>query len=149
MSRTSKLEFTEINIDDLASAMVEAAKDYTDEIIESVHSGINEITYETLSEVKKLSPVYKGDHVRSVAKFGSKALSGAYRRRWYIDSLKRRGVYKTVIHNKQYQLVHLLELGHCLKDGTGRVCGNVSAFPHVEIAEKHAEEKINKLLEDL
>lgn len=36
-----------------------------------------------------------------------------------------------------------------MKDGTGRVCGNVSAFPHVEIAEKHAEEKINKLLEDL
>lgn len=149
MSRISKLEFTEINIDDLASVLVETAKDYSDEVIESVYSGIDEITYETLEEVKELSPVYKGDHVRSVEKFGAKALSGAYRKRWEIVALKRRGAYKTIIHNRQYQLVHLLELGHCLKDGTGRKYGEVPAYPHVEIAAKHAEEKINKLLEDL
>lgn len=149
MSRIDKLKFSEINIDDLSSALVEAAKYYSDEIIESVHSGIDETARETLREVKKLSPVYKGDHVRSVKKFGEKALSGAYRRRWEITLLKRRGVYKTVIHNRQFSLVHLLELGHCLKDGTGRVYGKAPAYPHVEIAAQHAEEKIDKLLKEL
>lgn len=133
--------------EDLVSAMVEAAKIYTNEIRENVEEGIERIADETLKEVKALSPIYKGGKKKlSSGKYLSK---GEYRRGWTTSVERSRGKAKITVHNKQYQLVHLLELGHCLKDGTGRVYGDVSAFPHVEIAEKHAEEKINKLLEEL
>lgn len=130
-----------ISPEDLVSAMVEAAKIYTNEIRENVEEGIERIAGETLKEVKSLSPIYEGN--------SKKLRKGKYRSGWTTSVERSRGKAKITVHNKQYQLVHLLELGHCLKDGTSRVYGNVSTFPHVEIAEKHAEEKINKLLGDL
>lgn len=130
-----------ISPEDLVSAMVEAAETYTNEIRETVEEGIEQIADETLKEVKSLSPIYEGSN--------KKLHKGRYRSGWTTSVERSRGKVQITVHNNKYQLVHLLELGHCLKDGTGRVCGNVSAFPHVEIAEKHAEEKINKLLEGL
>lgn len=134
-----------ISPEDLVSAMIEAAETYTNEIRETVEEGVERIAGETLKEVRDLSPVYKGDHVRNVKKFGEKATSGAYRRRWTCDIDRSRGKIRIIVHNRQFSLVHLLELGHLNRDGTTRS----KAFPHVEISEKHAEEKINKLLEDL
>lgn len=130
-----------ISPEELVSTMVEAAKVYTNEIRETVEAGIERIADETLKEVKSLSPIYEGS--------SKKLRKGKYRRGWTTSVKRSRGKVQITVHNKQYQLVHLLELGHCLKDGTGRVYGNVSAIPHVEIAEKHAEEKIDKLLEEL
>lgn len=130
-----------ISPEDLVSAMVEAAETYTNEICETVEGGIVHIGQEAVKEVKMLSPEYEGEN--------KKLRKGKYRSGWTYFLERSKGNFRITVHNKQYQLVHLLELGHCLKDGTGRIYGNVSAFPHVEIAEKHAEEKINKLLEDL
>lgn len=130
-----------ISPEELVSTIVEAAKVYTNEIRETVEAGIERIADETLKEVKSLSPIYEGS--------SKKLRKGKYRRGWTTSVKRSRGKVQITVHNKQYQLVHLLELGHCLKDGTGRVYGNVSAIPHAEIAEKHAEEKIDKLLEDL
>lgn len=130
-----------ISPEDLVFAMVEAAETYTNEICETVEEGIMSIGKEAMQEVKTLSPKYEGEN--------KKLRKGKYRSGWTYLLERSKGNFKITVHNRQYQLVHLLELGHCLRDGTGRVCGNVSAFPHVEIAEKHAEEKINKLLEGL
>ncbi len=139
-----------ISPEDLVSAMVEAAETYTNEVRENVEKGIDRIADEALKEIRELSPVYKGNHVRNVKKFGEKATSGAYRRRWNTYRIKFGRMYYTVyIYNRQYQLVHLLELGHLLKDGTGRVYGKVPAYPHVKIVQQHAEEKVDKLLEEI
>lgn len=130
-----------ISPEELVSAIVEAAETYTNEIRETIEAGIERIADETLKEVKSLSPIYEGS--------SKKLRKSKYRRGWTTSVKRSRGNVQITVHNKQYQLVHLLERGHCLKDGTGRVYGNVSAIPHVEIAEKHAEEKIDKLLEGL
>lgn len=130
-----------ITPEEFVSALAEAAETYTNEICETVEKGIDRIAGETLKEVKELSPVYEGS--------SKKLKKGRYRKGWKVRKERRRGNIRITVHNEQYQLVHLLELGHCLRDGTGRVYGNVSAIPHVETAETHAEEKVDKLLEGL
>lgn len=148
MSRISKLEYTEINIDELGSALAEAVKEQANEVVKSINSEIDRIAEETLEEIKKLSPVYKkGDYVRKLK--CPKTKKGAYRKGWTISEVQRNGMYQKAIHNKQHQLVHLLELGHLIKDGTGRIRGEAPAYIHVTIAKKHAREKMNKLLEEL
>lgn len=136
-----------ISPEDLVSAMVEAAETYTNEIRETVEADVERIAGETLKEVKSLSPIYEGS--------SKKLHKGRYRSGWTTSVERSRGKVQITVHNKQYQLVHLLELGHLTRLGTGRKYYNdngrkyAQPFSHVAPAEKHAEEKINKLLEDL
>lgn len=134
--------------DDIAELLRETAKQYTDEVVEYIEDGITHIAKEALSEVKTLSPVYDGDYTpkpdgQKLPKFKS----GAYKKGWTVTAEKKNGTFKVTVHNKKYMLVHLLELGHLMRDGTGRIFGEVNPKVHVETAEKHAEEKIDKLLE--
>lgn len=130
-----------IDIEDLTKALQEVATRGSKEIVDKINKGIDDISAETLQEVKEESPVYEGK--------SKKLKKGKYRNSWEISEVYRNGTYRKIIHNKQYQLVHLLELGHLLKDGTGRVYGEVPAYKHVETAENHAKEKVNALLEGL
>lgn len=136
-----------ISPEDLVSAMVEAAETYTNEICEAVEEGIERIADETLKEVKSLSPIYEGN--------SKKLRKGKYRSGWTTSVDRSKGKIQITVHNKQYQLVHLLEHGHLTRLGTGRKYYNdngrkyAQPFSHVAPAEKHAEEKINKLLEEL
>ena len=136
-----------ISPEDLVSAMVEAAEIYTNEICETVEEGIVRIGKETVKEVKSLSPIYEGS--------SKKLHKGKYRSGWTTSVERSRGKPRITVHNEQYQLVHLLELGHLTRLGTGRKYYNdngrkyAQPFSHVAPAEKHAEEKIDKLLEDL
>ncbi len=142
--------YESISADVLASALVVAAEKYTYDICEAVEQGIDRIAAEAVDEVKKLSPVYEGDYTpkpggAKLAKFKS----GSYKKGWTSTVSKSRGTYRVTVHNKKYRLVHLLEQGHALRDGTGRVYGEVKAYKHIEIAADHAEKKIDKLLEEL
>ncbi|MDE5583718.1 MAG: HK97 gp10 family phage protein [Ruminococcus sp.] len=130
-----------ISIDEFSAVLAEKCRKYTDEITEKVSDGLEKIGMETVSEVKSLSPVYTGK--------SKKLTKGTYKRGWTCTIDKSRGKIQVTVHNKKYQLVHLLELGHLLKDGTGRVYGEVQPKVHVETAETHAEEKVNALLEGL
>lgn len=115
---------------------------YTEEVQKTLENGLKKIGRETAAEVKSLSPVYEGN---------SKRLEkGKYQKGWTSKFEKTgHGSIKVTVHNKKYQLVHLLELGHLLKDGTCRVYGEVLPKTHVETAEQHAKEKVNALLEGL
>lgn len=123
----------DVAIDEFTEVLAEKCRKYTGEITEKVFTEVQKIGMETVSEVKILSPVYKG----------------AYKRGWTCTIDESRGKIQVTVHNKKYQLVHLLELGHLLKDGTGRVYGEVPPKKHIETAETHAEEKVNALLEGL
>ena len=68
---------------------------------------------------------------------------------WEITTLTRNGTSRKVIHNKQYQLVHLLELGHDLKNKNGIKYGDVKAYPHVKDAQEYAERETDKLIEEV
>lgn len=131
----------EILPEDLVLTLQAFCQKYTDEVCEEVEKGLEKIGKETLSEVKELSPVYEGK--------SKKLKKGAYKKSWVLSTTKERGKIQFTVHNKKYHLVHLLEKGHLLKDGTGRVYGEVPAKKHVETAEAHAEEKVDALLEGL
>ena len=120
-----------MDVDDLTSALVEACKTYTEEVVQKVEDGIAEIGKEATDEVRGLAPVGKG----------------GYRRNWTYRIDRTRGEYKVTVHVKgrKAHLTHLLEYGHLNRDGKTRA----REFPHIGIAEKHAEEKVNELLENL
>ncbi len=130
-----------ITPENFSQVLTSFCKQYTDEIRQEVTDGLEKIGKEAVSEVKSLSPVYKGNN--------KKLTKGKYKRGWTLSATQTRGKIQLTVHNKQYQLVHLLELGHLLKDGTGRVYGEIPPKVHVETAENHAEEKVDALLEGL
>lgn len=130
-----------ITPEEFVDILADFCKKYTEEACEKVESGLNKIGQEALREVKSLSPVYKGK--------SKKLTKGKYKRGWTYSVDKSKGKIQVTVHNRQYQLVHLLEKGHLLKDGTGRVYSEVPPKVHIETAEKHAEEKVNALLEGL
>ncbi|MCM1270772.1 MAG: hypothetical protein NC247_09150 [Ruminococcus flavefaciens] len=92
-----------ISPEDLVSAMVEAVETYTNEICETVEGGIMSIGKEAMQEVKTLSPKYEGEN--------KKLRKGKYRSGWTYFLERSKGNFRITVHNRQYQLVHLLELG--------------------------------------
>ena len=120
-----------MDIEDLAEALTEACRTYTQEVVEKVEDGITDIGRDATEEVKSLAPVGQG----------------GYKRNWTYRIDRTKGVYKVTVHVKgrKYRLTHLLEYGHLNRDGKTRA----REFPHISIAEKHAEEKVNELLENL
>lgn len=128
-----------ISPDDLAGILAEHCKKYTDEVVKKIEDGIEKIGNEVVKDVKELSPEYDGS--------SKKISKGAYRRSWTCSIKKDRGKITATIHvrGKHYRLTHLLENGHLNRDGTTRS----REFPHISIANEHAQEKVNKLLEDL
>lgn len=134
-----------ITPDELARALAEATRTMTEEVVEEFESGLERIAKETVDELKRTSPVYKGNDKNRKYK------KGTYSKSWTYFVTKGRGVIRVTVYakNGQDNLTHLLEHGHLVKDGTGRVLGNASPIPHIAEAEKHSEEKIDRLLEEL
>lgn len=128
-----------ISPDDLAGVLAEYCREYTEEITEKVEEGIENIGIEAAREVKELSPVSDGSD-KSVPK-------GAYRRSWTCKIEKERGKLTATVYvkGKHYRLTHLLENGHLNRDGTTRS----REFPHISIANEHAQKKVEKLLKEL
>ncbi|MCM1008988.1 MAG: HK97 gp10 family phage protein [Ruminococcus flavefaciens] len=128
-----------ISPDELVSILAERCKKYTDEIVEKVEEGIENIGMEAVRDIKLLSPVSNGND-KSIPK-------GAYRRNWTCRMDKERGKYKAIVYvkGKHYRLTHLLENGHLNRDGTSRS----KAIPHISIVNEQVHKKVTKLLEDL
>lgn len=140
-----------ITPDGLAAALADKYKKYTDEFKEEVFDGIQEIGKETAKEVKDNSPVYAG----SSKAYKEKRKPGTYKKSWTYKVEKERGTITVTVHNRNYRLTHLLENGHLTRLGTGRKYYNEKGrkysrpFTHIAPAEKHTEEKVDKLLEGL
>ncbi|MDE5854671.1 MAG: HK97 gp10 family phage protein [Ruminococcus sp.] len=125
-----------INSDDLTKSLVDACATYTDDVKRKIEKGIRKIARETKPEVISKSPTGKVSLVRGYKH---------YKDSWTTTTKKQNGIFKITVHNKKYQLIHLLELGHLNRDGTT----HSQKFVHAETAQTHAEEKLDKLLEDL
>lgn len=76
--------------------------------------------------------------------------TGNYAKGWTYGFRKTRRYANVTIYNDHYSLPHLLEHGHLIKNGTGRVYGTVKGREHIkpiadEIVSKYQEEVISKL----
>lgn len=107
-----------VKIDDMAEEIMKGLKEYSDMADD-----------ELKKEVRKAANNIKKD-IQSNAPVGA---TGRYSKSWAVKNVKETSSsIELVVHSKdRYQLAHLLEKGHVLRQG-----GRVSARPHIAPAEE-------------
>lgn len=65
---------------------------------------------------------------------------------WKVDNKSKKHYAHTIIHNKQYQLTHLLEKGHDIVRN-GKVVGHANAQPHIKPVEEWVKTEVEKQIE--
>lgn len=121
-----------IELNELAKVVNEAIKECADDIVQ----GGEEICERAAKTARK--------YLRQ----NSPERSGAYKKSWQVEKSKGGlGKFSIKVYSKapHYRLTHLLENGHAIRGGTGRVQGT----PHISKAEKLAVEQIEKDIKKL
>lgn len=124
-----------VTVDNMASAILQELEKYRDVTEEAVEKGVSETAKEAVKELRNAHPSGSG-------RYGS--WDKKYNKGWKVMQTKRDKRYhkKATIHNEtDYQLTHLLEKGHALRQG-----GRAQAFPHIApVAEKCEDELIQNI----
>lgn len=103
---------------DLNAELNRILREHVDDIDSNLEEIAQEIGKKTVERLKVSSP----------------KKSGKYAKGWKMTIVNKAGrAQEVTIHNKVYQLTHLLENGHALKNG-----GRTRAFKHIEPAEEQA-----------
>lgn len=121
-----------INVDGMADALDKEIRLATKEEVEKINEIAKKAADDGVAKLKTTSP-------RSSRKGGR---LGHYADNWKVKVEKAdfTGVNKITVYNdKKYQLTHLLENGHAIAGGTGRVAGIKHIAP--------VEEEIQKAIE--
>lgn len=124
-----------VTVDNMASAILQELEKYRDVTDEAVEKGVSETAKEAVKELRNAHPSGSG-------RYGS--WDEKYNKGWKVMQTKRDKRYhkEATIHNAtDYQLTHLLEKGHALRQG-----GRAQAFPHIApVAEKCEDELVNNI----
>ena len=115
-----------IPIDRLADELVQAVKEYTDDVAEGVRKTVDKTAREVLKEAQALAPKRTGEYAKTFT----------------ITKDDGYGATRRIIWNKKhYRRVHLLEFGHAKVNG-----GRVKEYPHLRPAyEKHGASLLDEL----
>lgn len=152
------MENVTVTPEEFTAVLAEFVKFGIDENKQAVHDGIKKISREAKKEVESKSQVSDKEYSGNIDDYkGSKRFaddnSKHYKDSWTTTTTEENGVLTVTVHNKKFQLVHLLENGHLTRKGTGRTAGTgkekTRAFKHVEPVQQHAEEKVDALLEGI
>ena len=115
-----------------------------DRLADEVMKGLNEYAEVTTENVKKA--VRKAaSTVRREIQTNAPKKSGDYAKSWTAKKVRESShTLEMVVHSRnKYQLAHLLEFGHCLRQG-----GRTKAIPHIapaeEIGIKQLEDEIER-----
>lgn len=119
-----------VKIGNFEDALNKIINEYADDITQGTHKAVQEAAKIAKKETQSGSPVGK---------------RGKYKKGWAVKQKKTRLTSEAVIYNRtDYQLTHLLEKGHALRNG-----GRSKAIPHIATAEQHAIENITKAVEKI
>lgn len=114
--------------DDLTKQIVDAMKEFSKSTDEEIQGILNDVAKEAKQRLNESSPTRTGKYAKS----------------WKVKLEVFRDGCKVHIHNTRYQLTHLLEKGHKVRNG-----GRASAYPHIEKvdawAKKEAENRIKRI----
>lgn len=110
---------------DLSGEIMKCLQEYTEEVVEALEKTEKELADEAVKELRRTSP----------------RRSGAYAKGW--KKTKQAG--KMIVHNRKYQLTHLLEKGHAKRNG-GRVAARVHIAPVEQRISKEAVERFKRVL---
>lgn len=118
-----------IQPDELADAIMRNLQEYTDEVTAGVKKAQDDTAKECKANLEADSP----DGARH-----------KYKKGWKVTVTANTPLEEhTVIHNKEYQLTHLLENGHAKRNG-----GRTRAFPHIKPNEEKANAAFEKRVEE-
>ncbi len=117
-----------IKIDDLAREVMKGLDEYADFTTEEVKKAVRKAGNTVRREIQENAPKNTGDYAKS----------------WAVKKVRESShTLELVVHSKNcYQLTHLLEFGHCLRNG-----GRTRAMPHIAPAEEKGIEQLEKQIE--
>lgn len=116
-----------IAISQLSSSIVDAIKEYTEEVEEGLEEAKEKVAKDTVQTLKSTSP----------------KKSGAYAKSWRVKKVgKAQVVHVAAPH---YRVSHLLEKGFA-KRGGGRVAGKPHIGPAEEQAIKQFEDEVERVI---
>lgn len=110
---------------DLSGEIMKCLQEYTEEVVEALEKTEKELADEAVRTLKQTSP----------------KKSGKYAKSW---TQTKQGK-KRIVHNRRYQLTHLLEKGHAKRNG-GRVAARVHIAPVEQRISKEAVERFKENL---
>jgi hypothetical protein len=115
---------------DLAKQLSQALQEYTEDITESVKSGVDQVAKETDEEIRShiIFQNRTGKYVKSF-------------RITETEHSRYRKVKVWHVTNGRYRLTHLLENGHALRAG-----GRARAFPHIRYGEALARKRMEEIV---
>ena len=105
--------------------------DYSKEVIRETDEAFETVSKEAVQKLKNTSPRRTGKYARSWTKKTKKG-----------GSLKTDTV---IIHNKVYQLTHLLENGHIVRNTKGTY-GRTNGIKHIAPVEEWAADELPNLI---
>lgn len=128
-----------VKADSLKASIMSMLEDYGEDVESATQKAIDTTAKKTVSQLRRYTPDGAG--------FWNSW--DRYLKGWMSSAESQKYAYKRIVHNKKYQLVHLLEKGHKDKHGNP----HSKAFPHVSIAEDKAkgifEKELKKEIENL
>ena len=127
-----------VSANEFSGAVTTLIKDWSIEVVEQTKEAVVEVATEARNDLK--------------VEGAFQNRSGNYRKGWRVTFNEMRYGIEATVHNKVYQLTHLLESGHA-KFLWGRATGeDVQAFPHIanvnDEAQRKLEEEIKRRLNE-
>lgn len=123
-----------ISPDQLANALTKSLTEYGKLAQNEVHDILESVGEKAKSRVTATSPK------------GKRRGSGKYKRGWNVNIEESGSSTSVTVHNKHYQLTHLLEKGHRtrLKHGRYGKQSAVGAQPHIEEVNAWAQQELER-----
>lgn len=85
--------------------------------------------------------IESANKAKSLLRAESRERTGAYKSGWKVSTVRGRNFIDCYVHNRIYQLTHLLEDGHVITNQTGRIYGRVPGDGVIKsVAERTAAE---------
>lgn len=131
---------SKVKIENLQKELDNVLVEFGEKIDEYVETGTDENIKAAKNELRIKSP--KADKPVSIG-VDKVQMPGTYQNSWYIVSKKNSHLYTKVIANRVYQLTHLLEFGHTLRNGK-----RWKGKPHIRETERAYREKFVEGLEE-
>lgn len=120
---------------DLSKEINNILQEYANDVEKALIRAEDEVAAEAVEKLKKTSPKKAR---------GKKA--GHYAKSWAVDKKTKKQYAQTIIHNKDYQLTHLLENGHdIVRDG--KVVAHANAQPHIKPVEEWVKREMVERIE--
>ena len=104
---------------------------YSKEVIQETNQAFDSVSKEAVQKLKNTSPKKTGKYARSWKK-----------------TVEKGGAFKTnsvVVHNTRYQLTHLLENGHIIRNAKGTY-GRTQPIKHIAPVEEWAADELPNLI---